>query len=452
MERNDSTIRLSQTKAKLPAVLGNRRRQVMKQDATVHISAYVGFDWADQKHVLKIQGADSDEIEAKELEQRPEVLAEWVGKMRERYSEGKIAIAIEQSRGAVVYHLMQYDFLELYPINPKTLAKYREAFNVNKASSDSSDADLLLELVRLHRGRLHPWIPDDTQSRLLRMLVENRRKLVNTVTEQTNRLTSLLKNYYPQALELAGCLSTEKACEFLSKWPTLELLKSADSTQLRDFYRRHGSAGKGGMDKLFKIISAAKPLTTDEAITEMSVMMVKAIVRQLRGLRESLKEFEERIQELFAEHPYGETFGSFPAAGKALAPRLTAAFGTNLDRFCSASEVQQFSGTAPVTEQSGKSKWVHRRYASPKFLKQTFHEFAGHSIRESVWANAFYRQQRDRGKGHHAAVRALAFKWTRILYRCWQDNQPYDEQVYLDALARRGSPLVARLQLAAGQK
>ena len=180
----------------------------------------------------------------------------------------------------------------------------------------------------------------------------------------------------------------------------------------------------------------------------MSVMMVKAIVGQLRALNESVSEFDERIAEIFAEHPCAPIFSSFPAAGKALAPRLTAAFGTNKDRYCFASEIQQFSGTAPVTEQSGKSKWVHRRYASPKFLKQTFHEFAGHSIHWSVWAKAYYDQQRMRGKRHHAAVRSLAFKWIRILFRCWKNNQPYDEQVYLDALARRGSPLVANLQLA----
>ena len=235
----------------------------------VQLAAYVGFDWADQKHVLRIQAAHLTEIEAEEVEQRPEALAEWVAKMRERFRAGKIAIAIEQSRGAVVYHLMQYEFLELYPINPKTLAKYREAFNVNKASCDQTDAELLLELVRLHRDRLRRWIPDDNQTRLLSMLVENRRNLVNTVTEYTNRLTSLLKNYYPHALEMAGCLNTQMACDFLSNWPTLELLKAADSSELRGFYRKHGSVRKGVIEKRFKIVSEAQPLTTDEAIVEM---------------------------------------------------------------------------------------------------------------------------------------------------------------------------------------
>jgi transposase len=422
----------------------------MNNENEIQFAAYVGFDWADQKHVIRIQAAESTEVEAEEVNQRPERLGEWVAKIRERFGGGKIAIAIEQSKGSVVYHLMQYDFLELYPINPKTLARYREAFNVNKASCDQTDAELLLELVRLHRDRLRRWVPDDKQTRLLSMLVENRRNLVNTVTEYTNRLTSLLKNYYPQALELAGSLNTQKACAFLSNWPTLELLKAAGSSELREFYRKHRS-GRDVIEKRFKVISEAQPLTTDEAIVEMSVMMVKVIVTQLRGLNEALQEFDERIAELFAEHPYGPVFNSFPGAGKVLAARLTAAFGINMDRYRSASDVQKFSGTAPVTEQSGKSRWVHRRYASPKFLKQTYHEFAGHSIHWSVWAKAYYDQQRALGKGHHAAVRALAFKWIRILFRCWKTNKPYDEQIYLDALVRRGSPLVARLQLGAGQ-
>src|SRR5262249_26173351 len=77
----------------------------------------------------------------------------------------------------------------------------------------------------------------------------------------------------------------------------------------------------------------------------------------------------------------------------------------------------------------------------PKFLRQSFHEWAGHSIAQSVWARAYYQQQRDRGSDHHAAVRALAFKWIRILFRCWKDRVAYDENKYLAALAKRGSPL-----------
>ncbi|HWT83934.1 MAG TPA: transposase, partial [Candidatus Methylomirabilis sp.] len=122
------------------------------------------------------------------------------------------------------------------------------------------------------------------------------------------------------------------------------------------------------------------------------------------------------------------------------------AFGADRQRYGQAQEGQQFSGIAPVTERSGKSCWVHWRWACPKFLRQSFHEFAAHSRRWSAWAAAYYEQQIEKGADHQAAVRALAFKWIRILYRCWKDHTLYDEQRYLEALQRRGSPLVKRLQ------
>ena len=126
-----------------------------------------------------------------------------------------------------------------------------------------------------------------------------------------------------------------------------------------------------------------------------------------------------------------------------MAPRLLAAFGSQRERYQDAGEVQTLSGIAPVIESSGKVRWVHFRFACPKFIRQTFHEFAGHSIAKSEWARAYYQLQLRRGKKHHAAVRALAFKWIRILFRCWKDRVAYDERIYLAALAKRNSPLLA---------
>ena len=126
-----------------------------------------------------------------------------------------------------------------------------------------------------------------------------------------------------------------------------------------------------------------------------------------------------------------------------LAPRLLAAFGSQRERYASAEEVQTYSGIAPVMKRSGKKKWVHFRWACPKFLRQSFHEWAGHSIAHSQWARRYYQQQRERGKGHHAAVRGLAFKWIRIVFRCWKDRAAYDESRYLMTLAKRNSPLAA---------
>ena len=128
-----------------------------------------------------------------------------------------------------------------------------------------------------------------------------------------------------------------------------------------------------------------------------------------------------------------------------MAPRLLAAVGSCRERFPNSASLQCYSGVAPVTKQSGKTRHVHRRYLCAKFLRQSFHEYAKESILFSRWAAAYYWQQREKGCGHHTAVRALAFKWQRILWRCWQDHQIYQKTIYEAALRRSGSKVVTRL-------
>ena len=123
-----------------------------------------------------------------------------------------------------------------------------------------------------------------------------------------------------------------------------------------------------------------------------------------------------------------------------LGPRLIAALGTQRDRYAKASDLQAYSGIAPVVASSGKQRWVHWRWACPKFLRQTFHEWAARSIRHSSWAKAYHERQRASGKAGNTIIRAIAFKWIRILFRCWKDHQPYRAESYERALARRQAP------------
>jgi hypothetical protein len=147
----------------------------------------------------------------------------------------------------------------------------------------------------------------------------------------------------------------------------------------------------------------------------------------------------------YQAHPDFPLFDALPGAGAVFAPRLLVAFGAQRERFPSAEARQKYAGIAPVTERSGKKSWVHWRWQCPTFLRQTFVEWAAESTRHAFWAQVYYQQQRDKGKAHQAAVRALAFKWLRILYRCWQTRTPYDESTYLNALKKRGSPLLNQL-------
>src|SRR5438874_8015427 len=77
---------------------------------------------------------------------------------------------------------MGYDFIVLFPINPMTLARYREAFTPSRAKDDPTDADFLCELVALHREQLKAWQPDDVCTRKLRHLTLSRRRSVNMRT------------------------------------------------------------------------------------------------------------------------------------------------------------------------------------------------------------------------------------------------------------------------------
>jgi transposase len=414
------------------------------------VAAFIGLDWADECHVGCLWVPGATDIESFSLLQTPEAIDAWAAALRSRFDGGKIAICLEQRRGALIFALLKFDFLILCPINPKQLASYRKAFDPSGNKNDPGDADLLLDFLRRHPERVRVWKPDDAQTRLIGLLTEQRRRLVNQRTRLVNQLQSALKQAFPQALTLLDKnLLSKTAWHFLRRWPTLEDLKQARPSTLRRFFYGHQSRSEDRLQKRLDQIRQAAPLTTDPALLEALGLQVEALVVQLETLSEPIARLERRLDELMNAHQDASLFRSLPGAGKALAPRLLAAFGTDRDRYASAEEVQAYCGIAPVTSQSGRSKTVSWRWACPKFLRQTFQEFAQHSRGQSTWAAAYYQLQKSRGKSSQAALRALAFKWIRILYRCWKSRTPYDEARYLDALKRRNSPLLIHLQPAA---
>src|SRR6266436_3415452 len=195
---------------------------------TAPIVCWVGLDWADKKHCLVVRSAPGAEPRRHLIEHKPETLDAWFLQLRKEHPQGRIAVAIEQSRGPVLYALMKYDFLALYPVNPRALADYRRAFKMSGAKDDPLDADLLCELVCLHADRLRALAVEDVPTRQLRLLVEARRDFVNDRSGYSNRLGAVLKSYYPAALEVIGAdLDSAMALEFLRRWPNLARLKAA---------------------------------------------------------------------------------------------------------------------------------------------------------------------------------------------------------------------------------
>jgi len=408
---------------------------------TSSFTAFIGIDWADAKHDVCIQGADSDDSEFAVIPHQVEKIDEWAQALRRRFGS-PMAVAVELSKGPIVYALQKHDCFVIFPVNPSTLAKYREAFQPSRAKDDPTDAEIAVDLIMRHPERFKPLQPQSIEMRTLATLVEQRRRLVDDKIRITNRLRVALKQYYPQTLAWFDHIDTPLFCDFLTRWPTLLQAKRARKNTLKTFFHGHNMRFEQVLEQRLVAIKKASPLTLDEAVIVPYRLQALVFVEQLRVMLNAIKRFDTEIESVAKQHTDYALFSVLPGAGSTLAPRLLVAFGEQRERYKNAADVQKYSGVAPVTERSGKKHWVHWRWQCPTFLRQTFVEWAAQTINKSFWAGEYYQQQRAKGNTHQAAVRALAFKWIRILYRCWQTRTPYDEVTYLKALERRGSSLL----------
>jgi transposase len=414
---------------------------------TTAYAAFVGLDWADAEHALCLITPDGA-VEQSTLTQDAGAIEDWAAALRVRFGGRPVAICLEQSRGAVLYALLKYDHLVLFPLNPKQLASYRDSYTTSGAKNDPTDAELLARLLRERIDRLRAWKPDDELTRALRLLTTDRRDWVDQRTAVGNRLLRHLKEAYPLAVKLLGQnIHGPRFLALLAKFPTQAELQRASPQKLAEFLPKLRTTADGpALEEQHRArvaeLRAVPALVRDGAVLQSARLAVVHLVKQLQLCNETIAAYERDIAALMARHPDAPIFTSFPGAGEALAPRLVAAFGADRQKFASAGEVQQLSGIAPITVASGKSKRIAMRRACPKQLRQTFHEFARCSLARCAWAKAYYDLLRAKGHGHHSAVRALAFKWIRILFRCWQTRQTYDDTRYLRQLRAKNAPLL----------
>jgi transposase len=415
-------------------------KQMQQQEE--EFAACVGLDWGDKEHSICLQAAGNGKVEHGKVPHRPEELDAWVVGLRKRFEGRPVAVCVELTRGPVVSVLLQHEFISIFSVNPQTLARYREAWAPSGAKDDPSDAQLALEVLVKHRDKLTMLKPQSAPMRALQRLVEDRRRVVDQRVRLTNRLTAALKQYFPQALEWFEDKGTLLFCDFLERWDSPEKARRARQASVESFMKEHNVRYAARIEERFTGMRKCIPLTTDPGVVMPSQQAVRALVPMLRATITAIVEYDALIAKVESQLKDRHIFRSFPAAADVFAPRLMALFGEDRERFQSAAEVQRYGGVAPVTERSGNSTWVHWRYRCSKFFRQTLVEWVGLTIPHSYWAEQFYRQQRARGAGHQAALRALAYKWVRILFRCWKAGETYDESRYLKALNKRGSTLL----------
>jgi transposase len=422
-------------------------------------AAFIGLDWGDKQHAIALWAPGAAKIETSEIEHSAESFHRWLDQLKERFGGRRVAVAVEASKGAVICALLEHPWLLIYPVHPATSRRFSMAFTPSGAKDDIPDALTLLEILRSHRERLRLLLPHDSGTRRIGLLVEARRTMIDRRTMLSNQLTSLLKGYFPQALQLTGDKRyAPLALAFLERWPELAALQKARPETVRRFYYTHHVRQPESVEARLELIRAARALTTDRALCEVSIIELKLLLAEITIIQKHIAALEETIAAIFAAHPDADLFRSLPGAGAAMAPRLSVLFGTDRERWSNAMELQIYYGIAPVTERTGgkpkgqsksraeSKKWVHWRWNAPCFARQTLVEWAGVSIKFSPWARAYYQQQKDRQKGHAAILRSLAFKWLRILWRCWKTRTLYNEAIYLAQLQKRSPKLFDLIQ------
>lgn len=405
---------------------------------------FIGMDWADQKHDIHVIDREGKGFH-QQLDHSAESINAWVAEMLKLAGGQPIAIMLDQSRGALIYALMFREDVLLYPVNPKQLARYRESYP-GGGKSDPTDAMYLARMLRERITTLKAWRPDDEDTRLIANLSQQRRKIVDGQTKLRQQLTAVLKSFFPVVLELFGKKhQLPLLLSVLCRWPDPRKLRRADRQLLRRILTEHSIRNEEQQNETIERIRAAQLLTRDDAIITPSAMAAKLLANQIQQAQKTIEELDAKIAEAMKQHPDADLFTNLRGAGSTLAPRLLCAFGSQRDRWEDAESLASFSGIAPVTKQSGKHRHVHRRFACPKYLRQTFHEFADCARRYFPWSKARYRMLRDRGMKHHAAVRKIARSWIRILFRVWKTRVPFDCDRYIANLKQRCPEIVPYL-------
>ncbi len=416
----------------------------MNNNLTNQPGLFIGIDWADQKHDCYVIDRDGKGFH-QQISHSPEDIDIWVSEMLELAEGQPIAIMMEQSRGALMYSLMLRKNVLLYPVNPKQLSRYRESYP-GGGKDDPTDAKYLARMLRERITTLTCWQPDDEDTRLLANLCERRRKLVDDQVKLRQQLTALLKSYFPVVLELFGKVhQLPLLLSVLGRWTDPRQLRRADRRLIRRVLSDHSAGSEEEQNEIIARIRSARLLCDDEALITPSAMAAKLLVSQIQQSQKAIGEFDSKIDEVMKRHPDAHLFTALRGAGKALAPRLLCAFGSQRDRWEDAESVAAFSGIAPVTKKSGKLCQVHRRYACPKYLRQTFHEFADSARQYCPWSKARYQLLRDRGMKHNAALRKIARSWIRILFRVWQTRTPFDSDRYIAKLKQRCPEIIPYL-------
>lgn len=396
---------------------------------------YVGIDWADENHHAYITDDSGEKLASFPLEHNEGGMSK-LQNMVYRFSRklDNVLFSLETDKGLLVSTLMDWGYT-VYPINPKAVDRYRDRYKTSGIKSDEFDACVLANILRTDRSRFQPILSDSQLSRELKVLTRDREKLVSDRTRLSNRLTAILKAYYPAALELFSQVAQPITLSFLTKYPTYEDAKKMSFGEFKRFLSENRYPHPKRARKIYERLQQPH-LECEDMLTRTKSRLMLATLSQLGLLMDEIQSYEKEIKKLLESHPDANIFLSLPGSGDIISARFIAELGDNRDRYEKAEDVQAESGSAPITIQSGKKKYVRFRRSCKKPFRNTIHTFAFCSISKCAWAREHYDQQITAGKTHSQAVRSLSNKWMKIIFTLWKRGEMYNEDHHLQMKAK----------------
>jgi transposase len=411
----------------------------MEQETLAHFG---GLDWGDRNHVLVVTAEGG----AVRLRMPASQSAEGIGQLVVALQgvPGLKGVAIETKRHLLVDALYKAG-ITVYPINPKLSHYWGECVSVNGIKDDARDAWTLAHGLSLYHRQLRPLTLDDPQMQLLAQLCDQEQRLIADRTALVCQLEAVLKQYFPAILPWFRDWATPGPWNFLQAFPTAQALAKATKQKLCGWFKTHKMRLTPLRLEQIERRKEVLGLAADEPMAQVLALRATTLAAQLNALERGIREHRQRIEALYAQQKQAELFDSLPAAGPKLAPRLMCIFNNCAERYDSASGICEVAGSAPVTQQSGRTTHVRFRRACNKLYRNVMHHYAWVSLRFCKWARVYYRRCIEAGQNNAQALRNLANKWIKIIYRMCCENKKYDEARYIEALRKHGSPIAARL-------
>jgi len=413
----------------------------MMESSKENQTYWIGIDWGGAKHTVAV--CDNTRRIVSQFETPTTLEGLNMLSMHLKKYDCVGGIAIEATRDPVIVHMLKEGYA-VYPINPKLSHNWRKCASVAGVKSDEYDACLLAqELSRRHES-LKAMSLQDSEARQLLGLCDTLRSLIDQRTSYLQQLRAVLLRYYPAALDFWGDLTAPSAWAFIKKFPTPEALVRARKSTLIAFLRAHRIGVRPcWLERIERSHQAdqwpaSHTALGDQYMALVCVSLLQALEAKIRGLEKMVETKSKDLDEF-------NLIESLPGAGKALAPAITAIIA-NLGKDDDIREqLRCMAGIAPVRDESGKRIKTIKRQRCNKRWRNVFHLFAWCSIRYSGWAKAFYECCRERGDAYGTALRKLSDKWIRIIVSMIREGTPYDEQKYIEALRKHGSPLYERI-------